>query len=83
MIPTVGRTTEEMLLMVPNTIREAALGLGLPNWRSVSIDHGEDCFARNYHRLHARVCACGGRNSAPDLYSIRQCVLEHRSESAD
>jgi phosphate transport system permease protein len=35
MIPTVGRTTEEMLLMVPNNIREAALGLGLPNWRSV------------------------------------------------
>jgi phosphate transport system permease protein len=35
MIPTVARTTEEMLLMVPNTIREAALGLGLPNWRSV------------------------------------------------
>jgi phosphate transport system permease protein len=35
MIPTVGRTTEEMLLMVPNTIREAALGLGVPNWRSV------------------------------------------------
>ena len=35
MIPTVARTTEEMLLMVPNPIREAALGLGLPNWRSV------------------------------------------------
>jgi phosphate transport system permease protein len=35
MIPTVARTTEEMLLMVPNNIREAALGLGLPNWRSV------------------------------------------------
>lgn len=35
MIPTVARTTEEMLLMVPNSIREAALGLGLPNWRSV------------------------------------------------
>jgi phosphate transport system permease protein len=35
MIPTVCRTTEEMLLMVPNAIREAALGLGLPNWRSV------------------------------------------------
>ena len=28
MIPTIARTTEEMLLMVPNTIREAALGLG-------------------------------------------------------
>jgi phosphate transport system permease protein len=35
MIPTVTRTTEEMLLMVPNSIREAALGLGVPNWRSV------------------------------------------------
>ncbi|MGA2277258.1 MAG: phosphate ABC transporter permease PstA [Terracidiphilus sp.] len=35
MIPTVCRTTEEMLLMVPNTVREAALALGVPNWRSV------------------------------------------------
>lgn len=35
MIPTVARTSEEMLLMVPDPIREAALGLGLPNWRSV------------------------------------------------
>ena len=35
MIPTVTRTTEEMLLMVPHAIREAALGLGVPNWRSV------------------------------------------------
>jgi phosphate transport system permease protein len=35
MIPTVCRTSEEMLLMVPNAIREAALGLGVPNWRAV------------------------------------------------
>jgi phosphate transport system permease protein len=35
MIPTITRTTEEMLLMVPHAIREAALGLGVPNWRSV------------------------------------------------
>jgi phosphate transport system permease protein len=35
MIPTITRTTEEMLLMVPLAIREAALGLGVPNWRSV------------------------------------------------
>lgn len=35
MIPTVTRTTEEMLLLVPNSVREAALGLGVPNWRSV------------------------------------------------
>jgi phosphate transport system permease protein len=35
MVPTITRTTEEMLLMVPHAIREAALGLGVPNWRSV------------------------------------------------
>lgn len=35
MIPTVCRTTEEMLLMVPHSIREAALALGVSNWRSV------------------------------------------------
>lgn len=34
MIPTVARTTEEMLLMVPHTIREAALGLGIAQWRT-------------------------------------------------
>ena len=34
MVPTVARATEEMLLMVPNTIREAALGLGIPKWRT-------------------------------------------------
>jgi phosphate transport system permease protein len=35
MVPTVARTTEEMLLMVPHSIREAALGLGVPTWRSM------------------------------------------------
>src|SRR5271154_2460275 len=29
MIPTIARTTEEMLLLVPNTLREAAYGLGV------------------------------------------------------
>lgn len=34
MIPTVARATEEMLLMVPNVVREAAYGLGIPKWRT-------------------------------------------------
>jgi phosphate transport system permease protein len=38
MIPTVTRATEEMLLLVPRSVREAALGLGIPRWRTtVSI----------------------------------------------
>ena len=35
MVPTITRTTEEMLLTVPHAIREAALGLGVPKWRTV------------------------------------------------
>lgn len=38
MVPTVSRTTEEVLLLVPQSIREAALGLGIPRWRmTVSV----------------------------------------------
>jgi phosphate transport system permease protein len=34
MIPTITRATEEMLLLVPQTIREAAYGLGVARWRT-------------------------------------------------
>src|SRR5580704_10901296 len=34
MIPTITRTTEEMLLLVPNAVREAAYGLGVSRWRT-------------------------------------------------
>jgi phosphate transport system permease protein len=34
MVPTITRTTEEMLATVPHAIREAALGLGVPKWRT-------------------------------------------------
>jgi phosphate transport system permease protein len=34
MIPIIERTTEEALRLVPNSIREAALALGIPKWKS-------------------------------------------------
>jgi phosphate transport system permease protein len=34
MVPTICRTTEEMLLLVPQSLREAAYGLGVPRWRT-------------------------------------------------
>ena len=33
MIPIVARTTEEMIRLVPNSMREGALALGAPQWR--------------------------------------------------
>ncbi len=34
MVPTISRTTEQMLLLVPQALREAAYGLGVPRWRT-------------------------------------------------
>ena len=34
MIPLVARTSEEMILLVPHELREAALALGVPRWRT-------------------------------------------------
>jgi phosphate transport system permease protein len=34
MIPLVARATEEMIRLVPNSLREAALALGYPRWRT-------------------------------------------------
>ncbi|HEU4698998.1 MAG TPA: phosphate ABC transporter permease PstA [Gemmatimonadales bacterium] len=34
MVPMVMRTTEEMVRLVPNSLREAALALGYPRWRT-------------------------------------------------
>jgi len=34
MIPTIIRTTEEMLKLVPHTLREGGLALGIPKWKT-------------------------------------------------
>lgn len=34
MLPLVARTTEDMLNLVPNVLRESALALGVPRWRA-------------------------------------------------
>ncbi|MFF4418504.1 phosphate ABC transporter permease PstA [Streptosporangium sp. NPDC001559] len=35
MMPTVVRSAEEMLLLVPNDLREASYALGVPKWRTI------------------------------------------------
>jgi phosphate transport system permease protein len=36
MIPVIVRTTEEMLRLVPNELREASYALGVPKWRTIA-----------------------------------------------
>ncbi len=37
MIPVVVRTTDNMLMLVPNSLREATAALGCPKWRMVTM----------------------------------------------
>ncbi|HEU5338163.1 MAG TPA: phosphate ABC transporter permease PstA [Sulfuricaulis sp.] len=37
MLPVIIRTTEEMLKLVPNPLREAALALGAPRWKMITL----------------------------------------------
>jgi phosphate transport system permease protein len=34
MLPVIARTTEDMLVLVPSSLREAALALGVPRWKA-------------------------------------------------
>lgn len=34
-VPVVVRTTEDMLTLIPNTLREAVIGLGAPKWKMI------------------------------------------------
>ncbi|MBR0664803.1 phosphate ABC transporter permease PstA [Roseomonas hellenica] len=36
-IPVVVRTTEDMLQLIPNTLREAVMGLGAPKWKMIML----------------------------------------------
>lgn len=36
-IPVVVRTTEDMLNLIPNTLREAVIGLGAPKWKMIVL----------------------------------------------
>ena len=60
MLPVVLRTTEDMLRLVPDQMREAAAALGAPRWRVV-VTVGIPCFAGRHphrrdagHRAHQR-----------------------------
>lgn len=35
MVPVIVRTTEEMLKLVPNELREASYALGIPKWKTI------------------------------------------------
>ena len=83
MIPLVTRTAEEMILLVPHELREAALALGVPRWRttvSVVVRAADEW---NRDRRYPRDCPGRGRDRAAAVYRFRQSVLVDLADAAD
>ncbi len=79
-IPVVVRTTENMLLLIPNTLREAAIALGATRSHVIRHRDVEGRASGHRHRRAARDRAHLGRDRAAALHLAQQSVLEHQSE---
>ena len=82
MVPTITRTTEEMLLLVPQIVREAAYGLGVSRWRttlSITLRTATSGVITGVMLAFARVA---GETAPLAVYRVRQPVLELEDEPA-
>src|SRR6266478_919937 len=76
MVPTIARTTEQMLLLVPQAIREAAYGLGIPRWRttlSITLRTATSGVITGVMLAFARVAG----ETAPLLFTAFGITVEH------
>jgi hypothetical protein len=79
MIPVIVRSTEEMLKLVPNELREASYALGVPTWKTIMRIVLPTAFTGHRHRRPARPGARDGRDgAAADPRPLRQ-VDQHES----
>ena len=76
MIPTVARTTEEMLRLVPTHIREAGSGARIAPLESHPPHRLAWLHERNYHRDYARGSEGRRRNGAAPVHGLGQPLLE-------
>jgi ABC-type spermidine/putrescine transport system permease subunit II len=64
MIPVIVRTTEEMLKLVPNELREASYALGVPKWKTIARIVVPTALTGIINRHRARHRSRGRRDSA-------------------
>ncbi len=82
MIPIILRTTEELLRLVPDSLREGALALGATRARAVFTVVLPAALPGNHDRHRARARPRGGGDRAPALHLVQQPVLEHQPAPA-
>ena len=77
-LPVVVRTTDEMLRLVPAQMREAALSLGVPQWKVTVQVLYRAVAAGHRHRHPAGAGPHLRRNRAAAVHRAQQPVLDHR-----
>ena len=82
-IPVVIRTTENMLSLIPNALREAAYALGTPKWRVILTVTLKAARAGVDHRHPAGAGAHRRRDGAPAVHGAVEPVLDQRPDAAD
>ena len=83
MIPTIARTTEQMLLLVPQAIREAALRTRDPALACHPFYYPKNRDVWRDNRRYACLCASRRRDRASLVHRLRQSILESAVGSAD
>ena len=81
MLPVVLRSTEEMLKLVPNELREASYALGVPKWKTILRVVIPTRIRRHHDRGHAWPGACHGRDRAAAYLGLvrgRHQLLAHQ-----
>ena len=78
MIPTLARTTEEMVRLVPRSLREASLALGVPAWKTSLSVVLRTALGGTRQRRAAGGRARRRRDGAAALHRAQQPVLERR-----
>ena len=82
LLPVVVRTTDEMLRLVPDQMREAGFALGLPRWRVTRAVLYKAALSGDPHRHPARRRAHQRRDRAAALHRAQQPVLEREPQCA-
>ena len=82
-LPVINRTTQDMLALVPNALREAAAALGAPRWKTMTHRHLPRRPQRHPDRRAAGRRPRLRRDRAAALHRAQQPVLVDRSGRAD
>lgn len=81
-VPIVIRTTENMLKLVPDSLREAAYALGTPKWKMISAITLKASISGIMTGILLAIARIAGE-TAPLLFTALEPVLEHRHDAAD